>query len=259
MKTNKKRLRLGWIFLLVFSVMSLTAQEANEPKVKLKATAELVSSYIFRGVLATPSPSPNFQPTIAGVIGNLEIGAWGSTDFIGSYREVDLYATYTLGHLGITATDYFFSNQGPNYISLAGPRYFTYKNEATGHIFEGALTYSGPESFPISVMVATMLYGNDKKFDTISGGFDVKKNNYSTYIEVGYTFGGVAKAFIGATPWNGYYGAGYGVVQGFGIVNLGVSGTRSIEITDKFSLPVRASLYLNPQSEQAHLVFGITF
>jgi hypothetical protein len=244
-----------------FSSMSVSAQDAKpeEPLIKLKATADVVSSYIFRGVLATPSPSPNFQPTLAGDIGNLEIGAWGSTNYTGDYKEVDLYGTYTLGPVGITLTDYFFSNQGPNYTSLAtAPRYFTYEAGKTGHIFEGSLTYSGPTNFPISLLLATMFYGNDKQYDFTAGGFSTN-NNYSTYIEAGYTFGGVAKAFIGATPWNGYYGAGYGQVKGFGIVNLGVSGTRNIVLTDKFSLPVKAALYFNPQAEQVHLVFGITF
>ena len=73
----------------------MAQDDSGEKKVKLKLSGDLVSSYIFRGVLATPTPSPNFQPTLAAVAGNLEVGTWGSTDFIGSYRDVDLYATYT--------------------------------------------------------------------------------------------------------------------------------------------------------------------
>ena len=250
---------ISLLMLMICSSAFIMAQDdSGEKKVKLKLSGDLVSSYIFRGVLATPTPSPNFQPTLAAVAGNLEVGTWGSTDFIGSYREVDLYATYTAGPIAITATDYFFSNQGPNFLTIPGPRYFTYGKETTGHIVEAVLTYTGPESFLLSVFVGTFLYGNDKKFTTDSAAFDVKKNNYSTYIELSYRWKGSIKTFIGATPWNGYYGAGYGVVKGFGIVNLGVSATRTIEITEKFSLPVKASFYCNPQAEQVHLVLGVT-
>ena len=252
---------IACMIFICFSITSVMAQDTS--KVTYKATAELVSSYIFRGVLATPSPSPNIQPTIAVDIKKLEIGVWGSTDFGGQYKEADLYGTYTAGPLAITLTDYFFSNQYPNYKSLATPDYtppgyFEYSSNKTGHIVEGSLAYSGPAKFPISILVATMFFGNDKKYNFSTNSFETN-NNYSTYVEVGYQCKDVVKVFVGATPWNGYYGAQYGKIQGFGIVNAGATITRNIKISDKFDLPVRASLITNPQAESIHLVFGITF
>jgi hypothetical protein len=261
MKTHIK-INLIIVNMVLFTCLSVATSFAQDTsKVTYKATAELVSSYIFRGVLATPSPSPNIQPTIAVDIKKIEIGVWGSTDFVGMYKEADLYGTYTAGPLAINITDYFFSNQPPNYMSLTNPTppgYFEYSSNKTGHIVEGSLAYSGPAKFPISILIATMFFGNDKKYNFSTNSFETN-NNYSTYVEVGYQCKDVVKVFVGATPWNGYYGAQYGKIQGFGIVNAGATITRNIKISDKFDLPVRASLITNPQAESIHLVFGITF
>ncbi len=60
---------------------------------------------------------------------------------------------------------------------------------------------------------------------------------------------------IGATSGSkknpGYYGS-----DDFAIINLGAKVSRSIEFTDKFSLPVFGQVIVNPNAEQAFLVFG---
>jgi hypothetical protein len=54
------------------------------------------------------------------------------------------------------------------------------------------------------------------------------------------------------TGETGYYGSGPGVI------NLGITASREIRITETFSLPVSASLITNPQAENIFLVFGIS-
>jgi len=56
--------------------------------------------------MATGSPTPNFQPTLAYTKGNFEIGVWGSTDFVGSYKEVDPYVSLSSGQFKFVVTDY---------------------------------------------------------------------------------------------------------------------------------------------------------
>jgi hypothetical protein len=41
-------------------------------------------------------------------------------------------------------------------------------------------------------------------------------------------------------------------------VNAGITGYRTIDITNKFSIPVKASLIANPQAENLFFVLGIT-
>ncbi len=128
------------------------------------------------------------------------------------------------------------------------------------------LCYKGPEKFPFSGMVATYFHGNDKiSGDTVfnanhkveSVGF---KNNFSTYIELGYSFAIKEfnfDVFAGATPFSGVYSSpAYG--GGFAVVNTGITGYRKIKITEKFDLPVKASVIFNPQASAFHFVFGIT-
>lgn len=237
----------------VVSLISITfsakAQEAAAPASPFKVTADLVSSYVWRGVLSTARPTPNFQPTFAFVKGGLEIGAWGSTDFIGSYKEADLYAAYTAGPLKFTVTDYNWLFTKP---------YFNYKNKETDHIFEGSVAYTGPESFPISIAANVMLAGADKKWDKTMAVQDPSKQAYSTYLEFGYAYK-YFTPFVGITPSDGYYGDGYGGYGGFSICNIGLTSTKNLKISDAFSLPLKATLGFNPQKEDIYLVFGITF
>ena len=235
---------------LVVLINNLKAQDSS--KVTFKVTTDLISSYIWRGVLS--SYNPNFQPTLAIVVGGLEVGVWGSSDFSAKYKEVDPYIAYTIKNLiKITATDYDWNLIGVNNTDA----YFIYKNSTTGHIFEGSIAYLGTEKFPFSVSINTMLYGADKKYDKTLGYQDVTKQNYSTYIELGYAF----KKFsilAGLTPWNGYYGAGYGKIDGFAVCNLGISSQRTIKVSKDFEIPLKGSLIVNPQAQNIHFVIGIT-
>jgi hypothetical protein len=250
---NKNRFLTAFITLASFLLLTRSGAQTSEvsttPASSFKVTADLVSSYVWRGVLSTATPTPNFQPTLAFDWKGLEIGAWGSTDFLGSYKEVDLYASYAFGPVKVTLTDYDWNFK---------TRYFNYKKKETDHIFEGSVAYAGPESFPISISANVMFAGADKKFDKDLGAQDPEKQNYSTYIELGYAFKNFSP-FLGITPMDGYYGDGYGGVDGVAVVNLGLSSSKSLKITDSYSLPLKATFGFNPQKEDVYLVFGITF
>lgn len=259
MKNKNILLALVLVFSGVFNFSKTSAQDAPVAP-PIKVTAELVSHYVWRGSMATGSPTPNFQPTLAFSKGNFEIGVWGSTDFVGSYKEVDPYVSLTSGHLKFTLTDYDWN--------FPKAKYFDYSSNKTGHMLEGTIGYTGPESFPISVTWNTMFYGYDKKGS--SAGADSAKQAYSTYIELGYTKGPAA-FFLGFTPWASYYN-NYGYTtfdasaskKSFSIVNIGVTLSKLVKITDAFSLPLRATLVVNPSAtynrmDYIHLVFGITF
>jgi hypothetical protein len=52
---------------------------------------------------------------------------------------------------------------------------------------------------------------------------------------------------------SGFYG------DYMGVVNLGLTTTKEIEITNKFKLPLTVSLITNPQAEKIYLVAGFSF
>jgi hypothetical protein len=252
---NKYILFVGFITLAYFTTLHVNAQ-SSEPAFPFKVTADLVSHYVWRGSMATGSPTPNFQPTLAFSKGSFEIGIWGSTDFIGDYKEVDPYISLTAGQFKLAVTDYNWNFDKADY--------FNYKNSETGHRLEGTISFTGPEAMPISVTWNTMFYGLDKKSD------DSTRQAYSTYIELYYSKG-AASFFFGFTPWTGYYN-NYGVTtfdpgadkKIFSIVNTGASVKKALKINETFSLPLRATIVINPsatysRNDYVHLVFGITF
>jgi len=255
-------LRTAILGIITSTIISFSTKAQSADSISTssyKVTADLVSSYVWRGVpcpgmhtvgnSSFVSMSPNFQPTLAYTKGSFEIGAWGSTDFQGGYKEVDLYASYIVGSLKFTVTDYNWNFK---------TRYFNYKQKETDHIFEGSVAYSGPQSFPVSIAANVMFAGADKKWDETLSAQDPEKQAYSTYVEFGYA-GKYFSPFVGVTPADGYYGDGYGGVTGFSIVNIGATSTKSLKITDDYSLPLKATLGFNPQKEDIYLVFGITF
>jgi len=245
----------GFITIACFTSLHVNAQSV-EPAFPFKVTADLVSQYVWRGSMAAGSPTPNIQPTLAFTRGHFEIGVWGSTDFVGSYKEVDPYISLIVGQFKLAVTDYNWNFDKDNY--------FNYKNSETGHRFEGTIGFTGTETLPVSITWNTIFYGLDKK----SG--DSTKQAYSTYIELGYSKGPVS-FFFGLTPWAGYYN-NYGVTtfdpgagkKTFSIVNIGASFTKTLKITESFSLPLKATLVINPsatysRNDYVHLVIGITF
>lgn len=226
----------------------------NESKLKPELGCDIVSSYIWRGsaVYAALGDnnvlSPSFQPGFAINYQGFKVGTWGSVDFTGTYKELDYYLSYTLKGVTLAFTDYYWAS------GWITDNYFDYKKDSTSHYVEASLGYKS-DRIPLSILVATMIYGADKQFE------DPAKSNYSTYIELGYGFkisDYNLDLFLGMTPFDGLYGDGYGGKEGFAIVNTGVTGSKSIKITDNFSLPVKASVIANPQGKKLFLVFTVT-
>jgi hypothetical protein len=253
-----KRRNITASLIIMMSSFSYIPAKAQSDVVysHFKVTADLVSHYVWRGSMATGSPTPSIQPSLAYTNGNLEAGFWGSTDFTGSYKEIDAYIAYTTGHTKLVLTDYDWNFNRSDF--------FNYKNIQTGHILEGTIGFTGTEAFPVSVTWNTMFYGFDKKPE------DSTQQAFSSYIELGYSKG-IASLFFGFTPWQGFYN-NYGSTnfdpgarkKSFSIVNIGVSLTKAVKITDSFSLPLKATLAFNPSASYSrndfvHLVFGITF
>jgi hypothetical protein len=233
-------------------VNTLFAQVKDSSKINI--TTDFVSRYIWRGL--DYGKAPSIEPTLSFTKGGFEIGAWGSYSTSGSYYELDPYVKYTLKGFTLTFTDYFVNDNAldPNHTN-----YFNYDEWTTNHILEGSLQYKGPEKFPISILVATYFYGNDRKvkIDTsnMSNVVTTLQQNYSTYIELGYTVKCKNKSFdlfLGLTPSAGFYG------NTFGVINTGITAYRNIEISNKFMLPVKASVIANPQARNLFLVFGFT-
>lgn len=230
----------------VIAICAIALLGTMSAKAQFAVGADIVSSYVWRGlpqdrtVTGNPSlGSPNIQPYASYTVGGFTIGSWASGSFLGNVKEVDLYATYAFSSsLALTVTDY---NWGFT------QSYFNY-GTGTDHIYEATLAYTGPESLPLSASVNTMFAGADKN------PTDATKQAFSTYVELGYQISPMAKIFLGGVlnPSNNY------LTTGFGITNVGIKVSKTIAITDKFSLPLYGIVGANPHMGNAFFVAGIS-
>lgn len=258
------------IVVLILGISTMMhAQEVNS-KVNFNAGADFMSRYIWRGAQFGGN-APSVQPALTMSAGNLEIGAWGAFSTAGANigQEVDLYISYTFNQEMFTATlsDYFFPAEGVDY------NYFEYGNDSTGHIFEAALSFNGTDKLPLSLLLAVNFYGADASRindDPNDPEFNKKDGiQYSTYAELGYSTAVNdvnLDLFMGfnliapkkADPNTGYDGESGFYGKNRGLVNLGVTASRELAITDKFSLPIQASLITNPMDKKIYFVFGFS-
>lgn len=224
--------------LIILSVLFLFASTSYS---QISFNADIYSRYNWRGIDFGDAPS--FQPYITYTTGGFSLGAWGAYGWTGApggvYSESDLWASYTVttesGSFSVVYTDYFFP--------YAGLKYSNYQGNGKGaHTLEGGLSYSGPESFPI----------------TISGYYNLHNDpDKSSYFQVGYPFN---VGDVGLTVFAGASGsksAAYGTDK-FAFINTGLTFTKTITVTDKFTIPATASVIYNPNISQLYFVFGIT-
>ena len=204
-------------------------------QVSVSGGADFVSRYLWRGLELESTFS--IQPGLTLSSGDFEIGFWGSYPFTNTQsgsEELDLYLGYSVGDFSVIVTDYYFPN--------AGLRYGLFE-EPGAHTIEVGLAYAGSESFPISVAAFMNVYNDDDN----SVYFEI---GYSTVVEeVGVDF------FVGGTPGgdNMFYGT-----ENFNLINIGVTATKEISLSDSFSLPIFSSYVLNPNLEVAYLIFGLS-
>lgn len=222
-------------------VLQAQNDELEKKNGNFDLSVDLVSRYIWRGLQYCDKPS--IQPYMAytNKAENFSVGAWGSYSNSTNYGEVDLFMSYSGKYFTLSVWDYFLMNE-----TIPNNKYFNYDNKTTGHSYEASLVL-GNFKIPLQLTSSVFFYGADK---------DVNGDNYySTYFEAAYNLN-IANQdlniFLGGTPNEGLYGTGAG------IVNVGCSLSREIKVTDKFAIPLKGSLVLNPRQENIYFVIGLT-
>lgn len=215
---------------MAISPMNLNAQD-EESSSPFSVGGDLVSSYLWRGTKFGTGPA--IQPYVELTLGNFTMGGWGSYCFSSNEgAEADIYLSYGFDFgLSLGLTDYYFPGVGSNYLDFS--------DSSGAHGLEVNLAY---EIKGLSLAANYMF--NEAPTAGTSGG--------DMYYELGYTFKNFG-VFLGAG--DGWHTEG----DKFAICNVGISTSKEIQITEKFSLPVSGSLIWNPEREQYHVVVGISF
>lgn len=225
---------------LLFGLLLISLPAAAQVNVG----ADLMSRYVFRGIDFGESFS--IQPAVSYSAKGFTVGSWASysisADGSGA-NEHDLYVSYARGPVEVGLTDYYFpSPPGPEGVSETA-EFFNYRDGGDGaHILEPYLSLSGPESFPITLYAAVNAYNEPDN---------------SVYLETSYSFA-VDGVDLGATVGFVPMESAFYATDGPSFINLGVSATKAIEITETFSLPIGVQYILNPESERSFLVFGLS-
>jgi len=235
LRTNLKAIVIiASVIAMVRPVANAQSDTTKKSCVDFITNVDLYSRYLWRG--AQYGNGPAIQPTLKMTCKNFTLGAWGSLQADGQFPETDLFVSYTLPKgFTLTVNDYF--------VSVAEPttgNYFEYDENLTSHVLEGALAYTGPEKFPISVSVGYNFYA-------ITGAKD------AIYSEISYPIKNLT-LYVGAGNKPFYAGK-----EDFAVISTGVKITKSIEITDKFSLPVTGQIMINPNTKNIYYAVGFSF
>lgn len=237
------------LILLIAGIEGYPQEQPDQAEThSFSAGADMVSRYYWRGQILADAPC--IQPAASFTAGGLSLQLWGSYAFDDAYsvaNEVNIIATYTFQlptemSLTIGLEDYYYPNAGLGFLN------FRNHDDPLGpgaHMVAAALTFEGPAEFPISVTTNVNVY-NDP--------------GYNTYFEVSYPWeveDANISVFAGVTPGSSK-NYNYYFTDEFALVNIGVTVSREIKISESFSLPVSVTWGINPKLDQSHLVFGLT-
>lgn len=232
-----KRTILGFLFLVLLSgtcfLPSTHAQSVD-------LGADLMSRYVWRGTDFGESPS--IQPSLSISAGAFSVGSWGSyamSPQSSGANEHDLWMSYSIetssGTIELGLTDYYFPNGGIGFFNFEG-------DGAGAHQIEPSVSYTGSSEVPITLYASVFAYNEP---------------DHSIYLEASYPFTIESvdlSVTVGGTPSeSAFYGT-----DTAGLINTSLTASRSIPITDSFSLPVHVSYILNPYAEKTFFVFGLS-
>tara|TARA_R110000744_G_scaffold67607_3_gene137797 strand:- start:262 stop:921 length:660 start_codon:yes stop_codon:yes gene_type:complete len=191
-------------------------------KAQFDVGADIMSRYVWRG--SGYSNGPSVQPYMSYASGDFEIGFWGAYANDTQVDELDLYASYSIGPVGLTVTNYVFPNNMTPGITTPT------KYWAAEAGWEGTI---GLELGPVALTYATFFDSGD------------------TYIAAGTSLRGVDLTL-------GMGDGAYTSDTNFNLIEISLGYGKEIKITEDFSLPVSSNLIYNPEADQMYLVFGLS-
>lgn len=228
--TNVTRITALTLLVLVLTAGSALAQSFS-------LGADVVSRYVWRGT--DYGESASVQPALSFSTGGFEVGTWASYAMNpeGAFaNEHDIWASFTAGALTVGVTDYYFPNNGFGFFDFDG-------DGDGGHLIEPFVSLSGPSSFPLTFYAGYFAHNDPDNSIYLNATYPVSIDGIDLSLGVGAS--AVESVLYGT--------------DGFGIIELNLAASKSIPITDGFSLPLSVAYILNPYAEKSFLVVGLSF
>lgn len=269
------------LFLLISTITF--AQETDtlsvEKERKLELHLDIVSRYLWRGQ-CWGGDYVAIQPTIEyAVTSRFSLGFWATTNFKNDYfypdgvtyykgyHEIDFYVTYQINDfLQFQVWDYYW----PSVTKVAGVdnRFLNYGKEGVKTL-DAILCFDFSEGFkyPFNATISTLVAGNDYNYDSND---ENPKQNFTTYIELGYTFVPFKKSslkalqnieispVIGAVLNNkaAYYN--YADYDKVSFCNIGIKATKEIDLGKGITMPLSINYIHNAATKNTE-TFGKNF
>lgn len=214
-----------------------------EGALSVAANAAFVSRYNWRG--GDYGDAAAIQPAVTLTYKGLSTGFWGS--YSANFEEIDTWASYgyqvpnSVTITGIV-TDYYFPGEQ---LDLFNYNDWDDPDGSGAHTIELGALISGPEKFPVILSAFVNVYNDQGKNKYFQLDYNAKLGESALGLSVGATSGSKKNP--------GYYGS-----DDFAIINIAAKVSRSIEFTDKFSLPVFGQVIINTNAEKAFMVFGFS-
>jgi hypothetical protein len=211
--------------VILISAANVSAQDSAKVS-SFAVGADVYSNYIWRG--SKLGTGPAFQPSVKFLAGGLTLGVWGSFDANG-YTEVDPYISYSFPFgLSLGITDYY----SPSLML------FETSDTAGSHALElNAGFTTGGLSLSANYIV-------NEAGGMASAGSDL-------YFQAGYAFANFNISLGAGDGWHTSDGE-------FSICHVAIGTSKTIKITDSFSVPVSGQVIMNPEKEQLFLVVGFS-
>ena len=180
-------------------------------------------------------------------------GAYTLSNQSSASDEVDFWLSYGVEmESGVAftaiATDYYYPNAGIDFFNFNS--YDAVDNDGLpdpgAHTVEIGLSVTGPATAPV----------------TVSGYVNVHNDaGNNAYFQIDYPVavnGTDLNFFCGAAAGSkdnpDYYGT-----DNFAVINLGVTASRDLELSETFSLPLTVGFILNPKAEVGNVLVGFSF
>ncbi len=248
-----------FLFLTIFcqfisgmNVSRFSDADSIKSKISFSFGMDLVTRYVWRGdelgINGDGNSTSHFQPNASLTYnlrnaGALVLGFWGSYGFNGAYSENDYFLSYSLptsaGNFLFMFTDYCFPDQG---IAITN-----FEGQGNGaHTIEALVGYTLPGSFPVSINLSTNIHndapGNKSFYGEINFPFTLADTDFSFF----------AGAALGKSYWHNIS------TDKVEFNNVGFKGSKSIKISQEYSLPVSIYWIYNPHQKKTFLVFKLS-
>lgn len=280
------KFKLLVLHLIVISTSMLSQENESksdtlsvEKEKKLSLNIDIVSRYLWRGQ-CWGGDYVAVQPTIEYEVSpKITFGFWATTNFQRDYfysdgvtsgkgyQEIDFYVTYQLNDfLQFQVWDYYW----PSVEKVEGVNnsFLNYGKDGVKTV-DAMLYFDFSEGYkyPFNATISTLVAGNDFRYD--SNGENAKQN-FTTYLELGYTFTLFEKSsmkalqgieldpVIGAVLNNKAEYYSYADYDKVSFCNLGIKATKEIDLGKGITMPLSLN-YVHNGAKHNTETFGKNF